>query len=102
MILAYKLSRMSVNAATNLWQAPYGDLEDRRPAGGVAELGPALSGRRPPDQTARALGRSHPMVSGRSSAYRHVVTMSDMPLTTDVGVHAYWVIQVSRQNVAKV
>jgi hypothetical protein len=30
MILAYKLSRMSVNAATNLWQALYGGVENRR------------------------------------------------------------------------
>jgi hypothetical protein len=46
MILAYKLSRLSVNAATNLWQALYGGLENRRPAETVAELGLALSGRR--------------------------------------------------------
>jgi hypothetical protein len=33
---------------------------------------------------------------GQRATYRHVVTMSDMPPTTDIGVHAYWVIQVAR------
>jgi len=33
---------------------------------------------------------------GQRATYRHVVIMSDMPLTTDVGVHAYWVIRVAR------
>jgi len=32
---------------------------------------------------------------GQRATYRHVV-MSDMPLTTDIGAHAYWVIQVAR------
>ena len=33
---------------------------------------------------------------GQRATYHHVVTLSDMPLTTDIGVHAYWVNQVSR------
>ncbi len=41
---------------------------------------------------------------GQRATYRHVVTVCDMPLTMDIGVHVYWVIQVARchdKNVAK-
>ena len=33
---------------------------------------------------------------GQRATYRYVVTTSDMPLATEIGVHVYWVIQVAR------